>query len=308
MDELFKKTNEFLVEFNKILYELEEPLHKQGESGYSDDFILMDELENVFEELWEKENDYYIWGARKEYEDIRNNELKELNNKGVFFRFCKFKVYEKTYKERLSKFLEIYEDAEEISFLEDELEAYSNPIGLEEPFNYLDLKQKKDLSYTRDKTVKFLVQQAKIRGYNIIISYNKFDILSYVREEIKNIAHSPLLESNSTINETNTPIKNPHPAFFEDNGFDIFLKWLEISKDEVAMKKISFIIQKLKSLNKLRNSNFKDITQWLEDYDFIDKKTSQDFIDVGSFDSPSKILTKARNNLYDTISTNKENR
>ena len=74
------------------------------------------------------------------------------------------------------------------------------------------------------------------------------------------------------------------------------------------MKKISFIIQKLKSLDKIRNSNFKYITQWLKDNDFIDEKTRQDFIVVGSFDASSKILTKARNNLYDTISTNKENR
>ena len=309
MDELFKKTNEFLVKFYAILKELEESIKPSAATGYSDDYYIKDELNYIFEKLWEKESKYYLFGAREQYQNTRNYELKELNDKGVYFRFCKFKVYEKTYKERLNKFQEIYEDAEEISFLEDELKAYSNPIDSEEPFKYLDLKQKKDLTFTRKRTVDFLVQQAKITGYNIIVSGDESDgALSYEKEKIKNIAHSPLLESNSTINETKPPIKNQHPSIFEDNAFDIFLKWLEISKDKVDMKKISFIIQKLKSLDKIRNSNFKYITQWLKDNDFIDEKTRQDFIVIGSFDASSKILTKARNNLYDTISTNKENR
>ena len=306
MDELFKKTNEFLVKFYAILKELEESIIP---TGNMDEFDFDGELDYIFEELWEKESKYYLFGAGHQYQNTRNYELKELNDKGVYFRFCKFKVYEKTYKERLNKFQEIYVDAQEISFLEDELEAYSNPIGSEEPFKYLDLKQKKNLTFTRKRTVDFLVQQAKITGYNIIVSGDESDgALSYEKEKIKNIAHSPLLVSNSTINETKPPIKNQHPSIFEDNAFDIFLKWLEISKDEVDMKKISFIIQKLKSLDKIRNSNFKYITQWLKDNDFIDEKTRQDFIVVGSFDASSKILTKARNNLYDTISTNKENR
>ena len=306
MDELFKKTNEFLVKFYAILKELEESIIP---TGNMDEFDFDGELDYIFEELWEKESKYYLFGAGHQYQNTRNYELEELTDKGIYFRFCKFKVYEKTYKERLNKFQEIYVDAQEISFLEDELEAYSNPIGSEEPFKYLDLKQKKDFTFTRKRIVDFLVQQAKITGYNIIVSGDESDgALSYEKEKIKNIAHSPLLVSNSTINETKPPIKNQHPSIFEDNAFDIFLKWLEISKDEVAMKKISFIIQKLKSLDKIRNSNFKYITQWLKDNDFIDEKTRQDFIVVGSFDASSKILTKARNNLYDTISTNKENR
>jgi hypothetical protein len=102
--------------------------------------------------------------------------------------------------------LEIHEDAEEIDFIEDQLEAFSKPIGSEEPFKYLDIKQKKDLTFTRKRTVDFLVQQAKTIGYNIIVSVNEVDgILSYVKEKIKNIPHSPLLESNSTINVTKPP-------------------------------------------------------------------------------------------------------
>jgi len=206
MDELFKKTNEFLVKFYAILKELEESIKPSAATGYSDDYYIKDELDYIFDELWKKESKYYLFGAREQYQNTRNYELKELNDKGVYFHLCKFKVYEKTYKERLNKFQEIYVDAQEISFLEDELEAYSDPIGLKEPFKYLDLKQKKDLTFTRKRTVDFLVQQAKTTGYNIIVSGDESDgALSYVMEKIKNIAHSPLLELNSTINETKPP-------------------------------------------------------------------------------------------------------
>ena len=202
MDELFKKTNEFLVKFYAILKELEESIKPSAATGYGDDYYIKDELDYIFDELWKKESKYYLFGAGHQYQNTRNYELEELTDKGIYFRFCKFKVYEKTYKERLNKFQEIYVDAQEISFLEDELEAYSNPIGSEEPFKYLDLKQKKDFTFTRKRIVDFLVQQAKITGYNIIVSGDESDgALSYEKEKIKNIAHSPLLGSNSTINE-----------------------------------------------------------------------------------------------------------
>ena len=205
MDELFEKTKEFLGKFEEILnkeFEKNEPTTLVAREEY--DYV--GELDYLFNELWEKESDYYLFGAGHQYENIRNCELKELTDNGIYFRFCKFKVYEKTYKERLIEFFEIHEDAEEIDFIEDELEAFLKPIGAEEPFKYLDINQKKDLNFTRKRTVGFLVQQAKTTGYNIIVSVNEVDgALSYVKEKIKNIPHSPLLESNSTINETKPP-------------------------------------------------------------------------------------------------------
>ena len=205
MDELFEKTKEFLGEFEEILNK-EFEKNEYTTLAAHEDYDSVGELDYLFNELWEKESDYYLFGAGHQYENIRNCELKELTDKGIYFRFCKFKVYEKIYKERLSKFQEIYEDAEEIDFIENELEAFSKPIGSEEPFKYSDIKQKNDLTFTRKRTVGFLVQQAKTTGYNIIVSVNEVDgALSYVKEKIKNIPHSTLLESNSTINETKPP-------------------------------------------------------------------------------------------------------
>jgi len=197
MDELFKKTNEFLVEFYGTLKELEESIIP---TRPLDEYDFVGELDSIFEELWEKESKYYLFGAGYEYQDIRNCELKELTEKGVYFPFCKFEIYKKTYEERLNKFLEIHEDAEEIDFIEDQLEAFLIPVGSGEPFRYLDLKQTKNLSFTRKRTVDFIVQQAKTTGYNIIVSGDESDgALSYVKEKIKNIAHSSLLETNNNI-------------------------------------------------------------------------------------------------------------
>jgi len=200
MDELFKKTKDFLVEFEKILNK-EFETNKPTTFAAHEEYDYEGELDSLFNELWEKESVYYLFGAGHEYENTRNCELKELTDKGIYFPFCKFKVYEKTYKERLSKFLEIHEDAEEIDFIEKELEAFSKPIGSEEPFKYSDIKQKTDLTFTRKRTVSFLVQKAKIAGYNIIVTGDESDeALSYEKEKIKNMIESPLSESNIAIN------------------------------------------------------------------------------------------------------------
>ena len=92
MDELFEKTKEFLGKFEKILnkeFEKNEPTTLVALEEY--DYV--GELDYLFNELWEKESDYYLFGAGHQYENIRNCELKELTDNGIYFRFCKFKVY-----------------------------------------------------------------------------------------------------------------------------------------------------------------------------------------------------------------------
>ena len=258
MDELFKKTNDFLVEFYEIFKKLEESIEPSAATGYSDDYNINDELYYIFGELWEKESEYYLFGAGYEYQDIRNCELKELTEKGVYFRFCKFKVYEKTYKERLSKFQEIYEDAEEIDFIENELEAFSKPIGSEEPFKYSDIKQKKDLTFKRKRTVGFLVQQAKITGYNIIVTGDESDgALSYEKEEIKSINQSPLLETNIAIN-------NIEPLKWEGTK-------LELTELAKALIELSFISPEL-----TQKEIFKRLRVFLQVDDFNENEKLKD--------------------------------
>lgn len=94
--------------------------------------------------------------------------------------------------------------------------------------------------------------------------------------------------------------KNKHADIFKDNGFEIFLKWIEISNDE-PYKKMSYIFQKLNSLSKISDSNFKNTTKWLIENNFIDEKVSQTFFIKGAFISPSNILLKGRNTIFNTI-------
>ena len=95
---------------------------------------------------------------------------------------------------------------------------------------------------------------------------------------------------------------NLHPDIFKDNGYDIFLKWDKICKDE-PIKKYSFIFQKLKSkeINRIRNSNQKNFMLWLKVNNFIDNETYQKLFERSYFDSPKKILTYGRNEIFNNI-------
>jgi len=257
MDELFEKTKDFLVEFEKILNK-EFETNKPTTFAEHEEYDYEGELDYLFNELWEKESKYYLFGAGHQYQNTRNYELKELTDKGIYFPFCKFKVYEKTYKERLSKFQEIYEDSEEIDFIKKELEVFLKPIGSEEPFKYSDIKQKTDLIFTRKRTVDFLVQKAKITGYNIIVTGDEYDgALSYEKEKIKNMSESPLSESNIAIN-------NIEP-----------LKW-EGSKLELTELSKALIELELISPNLTQKEIFKRLRAFLQVDDFNENEKLKD--------------------------------
>lgn len=257
MDELFEKTKDFLVEFEKILNK-EFETNKPTTFAEHEEYDYEGELDYLFNELWEKESKYYLFGAGHQYQNTRNYELKELTDKGIYFPFCKFKVYEKTYKERLSKFQEIYEDSEEIDFIKKELEVFLKPIGSEEPFKYSDIKQKTDLIFTRKRTVDFLVQKAKITGYNIIVTGDESDgALSYEKEKIKNMSESPLSESNIAIN-------NIEP-----------LKW-EGSKLELTELSKALIELELISPNLTQKEIFKRLRAFLQVDDFNENEKLKD--------------------------------
>jgi len=97
------------------------------------------------------------------------------------------------------------------------------------------------------------------------------------------------------------PNENLHPSIFEEGAFEIFLKWINHSYNDDPDKKISFIFQKLKTENKLRNTNFKKLSEWANKNKYIDDNTFDKLLSNGSFISPSKILTKGRVNLYNSI-------
>ena len=73
------------------------------------------------------------------------------------------------------------------------------------------------------------------------------------------------------------------------------------SKEEDYNKKLSFIFQKLKEEDKLRKTDFKSLLSWSLENGYIEEEVCQKMFEIGSFHSPSKILTKGRKELYYTI-------
>jgi hypothetical protein len=197
MSELFIKTNKFLKEFQENL-NLE--VEKLFQSSYDEYFNTDKAEEEITPWLWEEPNEYYFIGAGLEYKHIFEKEHKELNDKGLFFHYCKFKTYERTYKDRLNNFIEKYEDAVPVYFLQDELKEYLKPIDFQNPFKYLDSEQRNVLSYTRDRIVRFLVEQAKTIGYNITINVDEFELtMSYKIEDTKSEKESISINQTPTL-------------------------------------------------------------------------------------------------------------
>lgn len=95
-----------------------------------------------------------------------------------------------------------------------------------------------------------------------------------------------------------------YDAILDDVGFQIFEKWMENSDEEDPLYKISFIIQQLKKEGKTRNTTFRFVLGWLHKHNYIDDKVKTDFLVNGSFLSPSKVFTKTRLRIYNSILNN----
>jgi hypothetical protein len=198
MSEIFIKSKQFLAEY-KINVDNEIVKINTNRDFYAEGFADDDEVEYS---LWNTPNDYYFVGARIEIEQIRRQEIKELNDKGVYFHYCKSKTYIKTYKERLNEFLEKYEDADPVYFIQQELKLYLIRINDFTPYSGLDLDQQEEFSYTRDMTVRFLVEQAKKNGYKITIEVDEFELtMDYKIEEIESINDNFSTETNNSIKD-----------------------------------------------------------------------------------------------------------
>ena len=113
-----------------------------------------------------------------------------------------------------------------------------------------------------------------------------------------------MLDIDIDYSNSNVDNSNPYPSIFEDGAFEIFKKWMDISNDN-EYKNISFIIQKLKEENKLRNTNYKVLSKWANENGFLSNKYYEILNIEGCFVSPSHILTKNRLQLYNSILSNK---
>ena len=182
--ELFKETKEFLAQYRKYIEIEEGKWHQLMHDGFPAPYPAFSDIDKT---LWLHPTEFYFWGGQIEYQEIFNREIKALNDKGIYFLYCKFKIYEKTYEERLNKFLETYEDAFPIHFLEDELKIFIKPIFENAIYERLESKYKVDFSFTIDRCISYLIEeQARKIGYAITIERDDFnDIVSYKIEDAK---------------------------------------------------------------------------------------------------------------------------
>lgn len=182
-------------------------------------------------------------------------------------------------------------------------EVYNSNPNNELKYKFIDFVEKDILEELKVRNIsqKLLIKKVP---HSAIIYFNlkTKEEIRFLKKWIKKKRKS--LENLVENNQSKLP-NNKHPDIFKDNGFEIFLKWIELSEDE-PIKKFSFIIQKLKSndIDKIRNSKFKFIIKWLKDNNFIDEEIYKVFFERNSFHSPTKILTYSRNELYNTITTN----
>lgn len=157
-------------------------------------------------------------------------------------------------------------------------------------------------------------------SYDFIITYllclknsiidNQIAIIDFLPNDIPNVTQDFINWIDKVVNTIkleiiqNTNIEktqNKHPAIFEDGAFDNFNKWIGLPHNERHDQKISFIFQKLKKENKLRNTTFSVLSKWAFDNEYLDKENYTKLKVNGCFISPTKILTKTRLDLYNSI-------
>ena len=116
----------------------------------------------------------------------------------------------------------------------------------------------------------------------------------YFKEEIEFLRNESKRVSASEKEKKEKKYEN----IFKPGSFIKFEKWVKKNTDE-PYKKFSFIFQKLNADNELRTNNFKLITNWLFENDFISRSEFDDFtIKKGNWITPKNILGIKRNKEY----------
>jgi hypothetical protein len=182
------------------------------------------------------------------------------------------------------------------------------------PNFYLSETYKKEYSNLKDYYLKNNIDTNEIDF--IDIELNKcFKISAELSKPMfsaieKNIEFKIILER--TINKRIEFLRNkktkplekegPHLDIFKDDeAFSVFKQWMNFSHKDSQEKKISFIIKKLEKEGRLRITNFKDISNWAFENEFINQTTYDLMKDKGYFLSPSKMLTASRLAIYEAI-------
>ena len=200
---------------------------------------------------------------------------------------------------------DIYKAANSIVDIYDAYDENKTPENFNNPLKFEDFKKEYICNH---KIIAIEVKNKKFVYWTYIDSFvrelKSYESLSFYQIavaccRIVNIIDLFKGEEGSTKKTIRKPI-NPYPLIFKDGAFIVFKKWNE-SSNEPLDKKISFIFQKLKQDNRLRATDFKRLSTWALENDYLDKDSYDKLFERGHFDQPSKIFTSKRLALYDAI-------
>ena len=118
-----------------------------------------------------------------ECENAYNEEAFWLFLEGKYFIGCRFEIYESTYAQRLSNFCDRFVDANEIDFIEKELEL----AVLQSPYDYASPDDQIQIKYSLKRRFLFLKDRLRAQGYILNTTEGKelsdFNLISF--EDIK---------------------------------------------------------------------------------------------------------------------------
>lgn len=187
----FKKTNLLIETYNNL-----ERDNEINEAILTDSNImpLGNQEENIAKDSYFESEEYKY---KANINETFKTEYYTLSRESKYFTGCPFKLYKTTYKDRLKKFEEIYQDSKEEDFISSELKTLNDYYFIE----YIENELKLNISYSIQRTKEYLLEKV---GYKLINS-----ISSEGEVRTKAIKDSSTIELSNEIlaDLSNTPNK-----------------------------------------------------------------------------------------------------
>tara|TARA_R110002020_G_C16309175_1_gene773677 strand:- start:2115 stop:2942 length:828 start_codon:yes stop_codon:yes gene_type:complete len=162
---LFKKSNKFLLDFEKLVS------NNPYQNPYHENYICNDDYR---EKLWFSCSEDYVFSANEEFSGLLSSEIKELNEQNSFFRFCKFSTYKSYFNQRFKDFQKEFDDAELIDFIEVEGLVYVNSFNNHKLFAHANKTDVFRLNLAQNKTLEFLNKKANEIGFTTVVLEKNF--------------------------------------------------------------------------------------------------------------------------------------
>lgn len=236
-----------------------------------------------------------------------------------------FSTYVQDYEPRLNLFLNKFVDNSEVLFIDQEIESCEKQIneikeailGIE---NHSEHRKEYLLFFINRNILPFdpdpesekiesgsfsidleLSEEGKLMNYASELGSlfknriaTNYKILQFLEKRKK---------KNNDESQSHLTNNQKHPSIFEPEGFYLFRKYVEASKEN-QLNTINYIFQKLKSKNLIRKTNHLEFANWAKENNYLDYESYNKICENGGFKALSKIKSKYRNTLFELITSN----